>query len=450
MVQDGFYNFEKTTLVDYEAAGFGDFHKKVVKAKKDGIEALETLKLENAAEFQSYKDYTRKNIKEAMLKFGYLESALDRQFPRLKGDISDKTKKEIETKLTPSEQIFSDAGFEFKQSRIMEDKDKIKDVGVFTLDDGTLIQLPGLENAGDVPDELLLKLYQQENFVNEDGTLNVDAIREEEAKQNTGSGNQELSFQARQDSSKTAEPVDEEVVVDEEVDEGTVVDEGTGEGTGEGTEEDVNVNEIDADLTVTSDVVSTYGATESQPDVNMRQQELIQIYGDPDEMGASFLERREQTPLGYMGEFGRGFKNIGLRLSNAYWGERNNFLDELTMYGKENKNRGLTINSPNKDWKYTSGQLFQLNKMLRSVKQVQDKGVEGFQNNQKTYDRNLSSANKNVDIKRKAVEKKIAEHEKEYGVNLSLIFNSKTGLFEVKLAPSMNAEQQKMLASGSI
>lgn len=28
-----------------------------------------------------------------MLKFGYLESALDRQFPRLKGDISDKTKK---------------------------------------------------------------------------------------------------------------------------------------------------------------------------------------------------------------------------------------------------------------------------------------------------------------------------------------------------------------------
>lgn len=332
----------------------------------------------------------------------------------------------------------------------MEDKDKIKDVGVFTLDDGTLIQLPGLENAGDVPDELLLKLYQQENFVNEDGTLNVDAIREEEAKQNTGSGNQELSFQARQDSSKAAEPADEEVVVDEEVDEGTVVDEGTGEGTGEGTEEDVNVNEIDADLTVTSDVVSTYGATESQPDVNMRQQELIQIYGDPDEMGASFLERREQTPLGYMGEFGRGFKNIGLRLSNAYWGERNNFLDELTMYGKENKNRGLTINSPNKDWKYTSGQLFQLNKMLRSVKQVQDKGVEGFQNNQKTYDRNLSSANKNVDIKRKAVEKKIAEHEKEYGVNLSLIFNSKTGLFEVKLAPSMNAEQQKMLASGSI
>ena len=51
MVKDGFYNFQKTTLVDYEAAGFGDFHKKVVDASKKGT--LEAFKLKEPAKFQS-------------------------------------------------------------------------------------------------------------------------------------------------------------------------------------------------------------------------------------------------------------------------------------------------------------------------------------------------------------------------------------------------------------
>jgi hypothetical protein len=180
----------------------------------------------------------------------------------------------------------------------------------------------------------------------------------------------------------------------------------------------------------------------------------MQIYGDPDEMGATFLADREETPIGYMGEFGRAFKNIGKRTGHLFWSERNDFLADLTMHGKGNKNRGVTINTPDKDWDSTAGPLYQLNKNLRSVKKVEDKGVEGYpgkqEAKQRSYDRAFKHANKNVETKKAAVEKKILEHEEKYDVNLSLVFNSKTGLFEVKLAPLMNAEQQQMLASGSI